>query len=804
MRKNLNHKHNGQEKNSNYSHVEHQDNEIVTKTCCGEQGKHSHEDHHQHEHCQDAGHSHQDHHHKNHSHDHEHQKHTHHGHNHAEHSHATGCCSAQHEMATNELTNKPAAQVYHIEGMDCGSCALTLQKHVQKSLNMSEVEVNFSTAKMRLGKKANVEQVLQAITEAGYKGTYQDGNDRLASVEPEAWWRNEAVWRTGTAGFFILAGLILHAFQLELLGNSAYAIAMVIAGLKPLKAAWYALKSKSADMNLLMSLAAIGAAFIGEWLEGATVVFLFGLGNALQTLSINKTRQSIRSLLRLAPKEAIVYRGAEWVSIPVKDVLVGERLLIKAGEGIPLDGFIVKGISTFNQAPITGESMPVDKGVGDTLFAGSINETDVVEMEVTKIGSDSTLARIIHLVEEAQEKKAPTEQFVEKFARIYTPIVIVVALAVIILPPLFTGEWQHWFYRGLELLVIACPCALVISTPVAVVSAIGSAARHGVLIKGGAALEMIGHLKQVAFDKTGTITTGKLQVEKILTLQERTETEILEKAAMIEQSSHHPIATAILLQARENEILPQNSDHHQTIVGKGASATLSGITYLAGNEKLFIEYNVELGLLQEQIKEEQQAGKTIVLVGTTKEIWGALIISDTIRPTSQQVMQQLQGIGVKTLLLTGDNAGAAQHMAQKVGIGHVQAGLLPEDKLEAIKVAKKREGGTIAMVGDGINDAPALATADVGIAMGGAGTDTAMETAGIVLMADDLEKLPYVIRLSQQALAIIKQNIYFSLLIKAIALLLIIPNWLTLWMAVISDTGAAMIVILNSMRLLRK
>ncbi|WP_068792929.1 heavy metal translocating P-type ATPase [Brevibacillus laterosporus] len=804
MRKNLNHKHNGQEKNSNYSHVEHQDNEIVTKTCCGEQGQHSHEDHHQHEHCQDAGHSHQDHHHKNHRHDHEHQKHTHHGHNHAEHSHATGCCSAQHEMATNELTNKPAAQVYHIEGMDCGSCALTLQKHVQKSLNMSEVEVNFSTAKMRLGKKANVEQVLQAITEAGYKGTYQDGNDRLASVEPEAWWRNEAVWRTGTAGFFILAGLILHAFQLELLGNSAYAIAMVIAGLKPLKAAWYALKSKSADMNLLMSLAAIGAAFIGEWLEGATVVFLFGLGNALQTLSINKTRQSIRSLLRLAPKEAIVYRGAEWVSIPVKDVLVGERLLIKAGEGIPLDGFIVKGISTFNQAPITGESMPVDKGVGDTLFAGSINETDVVEMEVTKIGSDSTLARIIHLVEEAQEKKAPTEQFVEKFARIYTPIVIVVALAVIILPPLFTGEWQHWFYRGLELLVIACPCALVISTPVAVVSAIGSAARHGVLIKGGAALEMIGHLKQVAFDKTGTITTGKLQVEKILTLQERTATEILEKAAMIEQSSHHPIATAILLQARENEILPQNSDHHQTIVGKGASATLSGITYLAGNEKLFIEYNVELGLLQEQIKEEQQAGKTIVLVGTTKEIWGALIISDTIRPTSQQVMQQLQGIGVKTLLLTGDNAGAAQHMAQKVGIGHVQAGLLPEDKLEAIKVAKKREDGTIAMVGDGINDAPALATADVGIAMGGAGTDTAMETAGIVLMADDLEKLPYVIRLSQQALAIIKQNIYFSLLIKAIALLLIIPNWLTLWMAVISDTGAAMIVILNSMRLLRK
>ncbi|QIC04266.1 cadmium-translocating P-type ATPase [Brevibacillus sp. 7WMA2] len=804
MRKNLNHKHNGQEKNSNYSHVEHQDNEIVTKTCCGEQGQHSHADHHQHEHCQDAGHSHQDHHHKNHSHDHEHHKHTHHGHNHAEHSHATGCCSAQHEMATNELTNKPAAQVYHIEGMDCGSCALTLQKHVQKSLNMSEVEVNFSTAKMRLGKKANVEQVLQAITEAGYKGTYQDGNDRLASVEPEAWWRNEAVWRTGTAGFFILAGLILHAFQLELLGNSAYAIAMVIAGLKPLKAAWYALKSKSADMNLLMSLAAIGAAFIGEWLEGATVVFLFGLGNALQTLSINKTRQSIRSLLRLAPKEAIVYRGAEWVSIPVKDVLVGERLLIKAGEGIPLDGFIVKGISTFNQAPITGESMPVDKGVGDTLFAGSINETDVVEMEVTKIGSDSTLARIIHLVEEAQEKKAPTEQFVEKFARIYTPIVIVVALAVIILPPLFTGEWQHWFYRGLELLVIACPCALVISTPVAVVSAIGSAARHGVLIKGGAALEMIGHLKQVACDKTGTITTGKLQVEKILTLQERSETEILEKAAMIEQSSHHPIATAILLQARENGILPQNSDHHQTIVGKGASATLSGITYLAGNEKLFIEYNVEVGLLQEQIKEEQQAGKTIVLVGTTKEIWGALIISDTIRPTSQQVMQQLQGIGVKTLLLTGDNAGAAQHMAQKVGIGHVQAGLLPEDKLEAIKVAKKREGGTIAMVGDGINDAPALATADVGIAMGGAGTDTAMETAGIVLMADDLEKLPYVIRLSQQALAIIKQNIYFSLLIKAIALLLIIPNWLTLWMAVISDTGAAMIVILNSMRLLRK
>ncbi|RAP30441.1 Lead, cadmium, zinc and mercury transporting ATPase [Brevibacillus laterosporus] len=797
MRKDPNDKHNGHVKNSNDSHVEHQDNEAVAKTCCGDHGKHSNDDHQYNEHCEDTGHSHHVHHHHEH-------KHIHDEHNHEGHSHGTECCSTEHELAASVLANNATAQVYHIKGMDCGSCAMTLQKHVQKTLNIPEVEVNFSTAKMRLGKKANVEKVLQAITEAGYKGTYEDGSDRLSPAEQEKWWQNDAVQRTGTAGFFILVGIVLQAYQVELLGNAAYAVAMLVAGLKPLKAAWYALKSKSADMNLLMTLAALGAAFIGEWLEGATVVFLFGLGNALQTLSINKTRQSIRSLLRLAPKEAIVFRNQEWVSIPVKDVEVGERLLIKAGEGIPLDGFIVKGISTFNQAPITGESMPVDKEVGDTLFAGSINETSVVEMEVTKIGSDSTLARIIHLVEEAQEKKAPTEQFVEKFARIYTPIVIIVALAVIILPPLFTGEWQHWFYRGLELLVIACPCALVISTPVAVVSAIGSAARHGVLIKGGAALEIIGHLKQVAFDKTGTITTGKLHVEKILTLQQHTETEILAKAAMIEQSSHHPIASAILLHARAEGILAQDSDNHQTLVGKGASATLAGITYLAGNEKLFTEHGVELALLQDQIKEEQQAGKTIVLVGTTNEIWGALIISDTIRPTSQRVMQQLHGIGVKTLLLTGDNVGAAQHMAQKVGIGHVQADLLPEDKLEAIKVAKKRESGTIAMVGDGINDAPALATADVGIAMGGAGTDTAMETAGIVLMADDLEKLPYVIGLSQQALAIIKQNIYFSLLIKAIALLLIIPNWLTLWMAVISDTGAAMIVILNSMRLLRK
>ncbi|WP_232699638.1 heavy metal translocating P-type ATPase [Brevibacillus daliensis] len=753
--------------------------------------KNNHE--HLHEHTHDHAYDHEAHdHHHNHDHSH-HQEHK---------AHSSCSCETEHDNNDGKQSIAEARHVYRVEGMDCGSCAISLEKHIKKSLHLNQVDVSFSTGKLRLGEEADVDQVLKAISEAGYRGTYEKAGTSVQEEPIAHWWRQEGIQRTILAGLFLIVGLLLSSIDLDTAGNFSYAGAMLIAGWRPFKAAWYSIKNKSADMNLLMTLAAIGAGLIGEWFEGATVVFLFGLGNALQTISINKTRQSIRTLLRLTPKEAMVWRNQQYQLVSVDEIRPGEQVLIKAGERIPLDGEIMKGSSAVNQAPITGESLPVDKQKGDVVFAGTINETAALEMKVTRIGKDTTLARIIHLVEEAQEKKAPTEQFVEKFARIYTPIVIVLAAAVIILPPLFTGDWQHWFYRGLELLVIACPCALVISTPVAVVSAIGSAARHGILIKGGSALEAIGHVKQIAFDKTGTITSGQLQVEEIIVKNGYGKQEVMEIAATIEHASRHPIASAIMKVAESMQIQPQASDQHETLVGKGAKATIGDIAYLAGNRKLFMEYGVDLSSIGEEIDAYQKSGKTIVLIGTTSEIWGGIIISDTIRSSSKPVMDQLHRLGVSTMLLTGDNAGAGNAMANQVGIANVRADLLPEQKWQAIEEAKK--DGPIGMVGDGINDAPALAAADVGIAMGGAGTDTAMETAGIVLMADDLEKLPFVIDLSKKALTIIKQNIWFSIIIKLIALLLIIPNWLTLWMAVVSDTGAALLVIANSMRLLRK
>lgn len=469
----------------------------------------------------------------------------------------------------------------------------------------------------------------------------------------------------------------------------------------------------------------------------------------------------------------------------------------------PLDGTITGGTSTVNQAPITGESIPIDKQIEDSVYAGTINEEGSLEITVTKLVEDTTLSRIIHLVEEAQEKKAPTEAFVDRFAKIYTPIVFVLAIGVMIIPPLLgMGEWMEWIYKGLELLVVACPCALVISTPVAIVSAIGNAARNGVLIKGGTALEIAGSLNAIAFDKTGTLTEGKPKVMHVRSV-DCTEEELLSIAATIEEYSNHPIAKAITAYAKEHQTSIQSGTDFRAIVGKGAQVTIDGETYYAGNKALYEEFGVSLQMWNEPVQEMQRIGQTVILVGTNKVILGMISVADSIRSTTSGTIQELKRAGIReTVMLTGDNEGTAEHIAQKAKVDRYFANLLPEDKVHSVKQLQS-EGKTVAMIGDGINDAPALATANLGIAMGGAGTDTAMETADIVLMADNLEKLPYTMKLSRKALHIIKQNIWFSLIIKFIALAFIFPGWLTLWMAVLSDTGAALIVILNSMRLLR-
>ncbi|TRZ39598.1 cadmium-translocating P-type ATPase [Niallia circulans] len=691
-------------------------------------------------------------------------------------------------------------RTYDIVGMDCGSCAKSIENHLHKNPSVKEVTVNFSTGKMKIEHSNSVDEIISEVSKIGYSAALKS-NKKTSVEKPKSKKENGIII---SSGLLIVLGFLLSYLTVPAIVSTLfYAAAIVISGYKPVKSAFYAIKSRSLDMNVLMSAAAIGAALIGEWLEGATVVWLFAIGNYLQTKSIERTRNSIRSLMDLSPSEAWVKVGNDLVKKPVEEISVGTIIVIKPGERIALDGDVIQGESSVNQAPITGESIPVDKGLGDAVYAGTINEHGLLEIKVTKLVEDTTISKIIHLVEEAQEQKAPTEAFVDKFASIYTPIVFIAALVIIIFPPMLGfGTWGEWFYKGLELLVVACPCALVISTPVAIVSAIGNAARNGVLIKGGTFLEAAGAISAIAFDKTGTLTEGKPTVSDIKTFI-GSEEELLSIALTLEEYSTHPIAKAIVNHVRELERSAKDGLEFKNIVGKGVQATINEEVYYAGNLKLFKELSIPLDIVEAYVNELQNNGKTVVIIGTKTEVIGVISVADTIRENSAVALKSLLSSGIKqTVMLTGDNEGTAKLIASKANVNRYFANLLPEDKVAAVKKLQE-EGYKVAMVGDGINDAPALATADLGIAMGGAGTDTAMETADIVLMADNLEKLPHTITLSKKALSIIKQNIWFSILIKVIALVMIFPGWLTLWMAVLSDTGAALIVILNALRLLR-
>ena len=698
------------------------------------------------------------------------------------------------------LTQNKNIKIFNVEGMDCGSCAKSIENHLNTLPAVKSVSVNFSTGKMKIEHDNSVDEIVSEVSKIGFKASLLSKNSKPTEGPKNKEGNGLIIF----SGILIALGFIGSFTDISTIVTTLmYAVAMVISGYKPVKSAYYSVKSRSLDMNVLMSAAAIGAAFIGEWFEGATVVWLFALGNTLQNMSIEKTRNSIRNLMDLAPSEAFVKVGSELVKMPVDEVSVGDIIIVKPGDKIPLDGEIIQGESSVNQAPITGESIPVDKELGDTVYAGTINESGSLEIKVTKLVEDTTIAKIIHLVEEAQEQKAPTQAFVDRFASIYTPIVFILALAIMVLPPLLGfGTWGEWLYKGLALLVVACPCALVISTPVAIVSAIGNAAKNGVLIKGGTFLEKAGAINAIAFDKTGTLTEGKPKVSQIIPL-DISEEQLVRIALTLEEYSTHPIAKSIVEYAKDKGLQSKNGELFKNIVGKGVQATLDGEIYYAGNLKLFEEKNVSLESVKETVHHLQSHGNTVVIVGTNTRIIGIIAVADTIRQTTVKALKGLKQVGInEVVMLTGDNEGTAKMISKDSNVSRYFADLLPEDKVNAIKQLQS-EGYKVAMVGDGINDAPALATADLGIAMGGAGTDTAMETADIVLMADNLEKLPHTIKLSRKALAIIKQNIWFSLIVKFVALALIFPGWLTLWLAVLSDTGAAIIVILNALRLLK-
>src|SRR5699024_8173158 len=496
-------------------------------------------------------------------------------------------------------------------------------------------------------------------------------------------------------------------------------------------------------------------------------------------------------------------QGKEIVEKAVEDIVISDIMVIKPGEKIAMDGEVIKGQTSINQAAITGESLPVHKVIGNEVFAGTINEEGSIEVKVTKHVEDTTIAKIIHLVEEAQDEKAPAQQFVDKFAKYYTPLIVVLALLIAVLPLLLVGvSCSKWIYLGLATFVVGCPCALVISTPVAIVTAIGNAARNGVLIKGGIHLEEAGNLEAIAFDKTGTLTKGMPEVTHIKTTDGYTEEDVLQLAMGIEKFSQHPIASAIIRHAQAKHIPSIGAENFDSITGKGAQANINGVTYYIGSPALF-EGVYGKDVQTKEIARLQEEGNTVVLLGTQDTIIGTIAVADQVREKSSTMIDNLKKLGIKaTLMLTGDNQATGQAIGRKLGIDHVEAELLPEEKLARIRQIKEKHG-KVAMVGDGINDAPALATADIGIAMGGGGTDAALETADIALMSDDLDKLSYTVGLSRKASRIIRENITFALLIKVIALLLVIPGLLTLWIAIVADVGATLLVVLNSMRLVR-
>jgi len=585
-----------------------------------------------------------------------------------------------------------------------------------------------------------------------------------------------------------------------------YAAAILVGGYALFLQGFKNLSKLYFDMRTLMTVAILGAATIGEWGEAATVVILFAISEALERYSMDKARQSIASLMEIAPREALIRLGRIEMVVDVKDIQVGDIMIVKPGQKIAMDGLVTSGLSTVNQATITGESLPVARTVGDEVFAGTLNEEGLLEVKVTKRVEDTTLAKIIHLVEEAQAERAPSQAFVDKFAEYYTPAVIVLALLVAVVPPLLLGgEWSSWVYQGLAVLVVGCPCALVISTPVAVVTAVGNAARHGVLIKGGVYLEEAGALKVIAFDKTGTLTKGVPAVTDVVAYG-GDRNKLLAIAAALEKGSQHPLASALLRKAealglKTNDLVVED---FQAITGKGVKAKVNNGLYYIGSPKLLEEVQpTQPAASKEQIARLQAAGKTVAVLGTEQETLLLIAVADEIRASSKKVISKLYQLGIeKTVMLTGDNRLTAEAIGKELGVTVVKADLLPEDKLNYIKELRAK-GRSVAMVGDGVNDAPALAAATLGVAMGGAGTDTALETADIALMSDDLSKLPYTIKLSRKALRIIKHNITFSLAIKALALLLVVPGWLTLWIAIFADMGASLIVTLNSLRLLK-
>ncbi len=743
--------------------------------------------------------------------------------------------------------------------MDCPSCAGKVDSSLDGVDGVIESDLRpiAGTATVTYDPdRIDEGDVIAAIEAAGYEvanrsGHVSDEDDAIAPASDV--WTSERAIKTWVGAVFLLGGLLLEFVLVEwnvtvlttplfelIAADLAFVVAVLASGIPVVRSGYFSARNRSLDIDLLMGSAIVAAAGIGLFVEAATLAVLFSIAELLERYAMDQTRDSLRELMELAPDEATVVRNGEEVIVPVEDVRIGETVAVRPGEKIPVDGAVSGGESAVDQSPITGESVPVDKSDGDEVYAGTLNESGYLEIEATRTESESTLSRIIDLVRTAQDEKTESERFVDRFAGYYTPAVVALAILTAGLPPLlidgsvivevggyshmFVGEWRTWFVRGLTLLVIACPCAFVISTPVSVASGVTSAARNGVLIKGGNHLEAMGEVDVIAFDKTGTLTKGELAVTDVVPIGDASESDVLRYAGALESRSEHPIANAILNRAGENDLRLPNVSEFKSVTGKGVSGRVDGEIHYAGKPGLFEGLGFEIdtsahrsdgGELVETAMDEtptwietievmEREGKTVVLVGTADRLLGVVGIADEIRPAAERAIENLHQLGVAPLvMLTGDNEGTARAVADELGIDEYRAELLPDEKVAAIEELEA-EHGSVAMVGDGINDAPALASASVGVAMGAAGTDTAIETADIALMGDDIGTVPYLYALSHKANDVIRQNVWSSLGVKLLLAIGVPFGYVSVALAVVvGDMGMSLGVTGNAMRLSR-
>ena len=713
---------------------------------------------------------------------------------------------------------------FKIHGMDCAEEVAVLKQAVGPVVGGEDrLAFDILNGRMIVSRAADGPSeaaITEAVHATGMRAERWHSGD-TAIAGSTFWERRGRTILTSTSGSALLSGFFLHAALAGDVGNALgseglgiahavplavrvlYGVAMLAGGWFIAPKAWFALRRMRPDMNLLMTVAVIGAVGVGEWFEAATVSFLFALSLTLEAWSVGRARRAVEALMELAPAVARLLHGGAQREVPSDRVPTGSILLVKPGEKIPLDGVVVRGASAVNQAPITGESVPVTKEPGSSVFAGTINGDGALEVETTKPASDTTLAHIIRMVGEASSRRAPSEQWVEKFARIYTPAVFGAAFLVLLIPPLtLGGSWSEWLYRALVFLVIGCPCALVISTPVTIVAALAAAAKNGVLVKGGVYMEAPARLKAIALDKTGTLTRGTPEVQQVIPLNGHTERELLETVAGLEQQSDHPLARAIIVHTQGLGIDPLPVEGFKIFQGKGATARVGQEQYWVGSHRYLEERGQETPEIHAQLEAMASAGRSVVVVGNEQHVCGLIAIADAVRPEARSVVEALRAAGIEhVVMLTGDNQATARAIAEQTGVHEVRAELLPVDKVSAVEDLARRYTA-VAMVGDGVNDAPAMARATIGIAMGAAGSDAAIETADIALMSDDLSKLPWLIHHSRRTLGIVRQNITLSLFVKALFVALTFAGAASLWAAIAADMGVSLLVISNALRLL--